>query len=71
MEERKELEQKKDELSISFRARTKDVDVSKMATELGGGGHPAAAGAKIEVESFEEGVEKILQVARKYAKKKT
>lgn len=55
-------------LKISFRSRN-NTDVSKLAQLLGGGGHKAAAGAKIEGLSFDKAVETVLDVARKYAKK--
>ncbi len=55
-------------LSVSFRARS-DFDVSVVAKEIGGGGHKAAAGARIEGLPFDEAVEKVLAAARKYAKK--
>jgi phosphoesterase RecJ-like protein len=32
---------------VSFRSKTKDVNVSDIASQFGGGGHPAAAGARI------------------------
>ena len=54
--------------SISLRSRT-EFDVSKIAVKLGGGGHKAAAGAKIEGLGFDEAVDKVLRVARKFAKK--
>lgn len=53
-------------LSVSLRSRT-NFDVSRIAEELGGGGHKAAAGARIEGMNFEEAREKVLSVARKYA----
>lgn len=55
-------------LSVSFRSRS-GFDVSVIAKELGGGGHKAAAGARIEGMDFDEAVEKVLRAARKYAKK--
>lgn len=55
-------------LSVSFRARSK-FDVSKIASEVGGGGHKAAAGARIEGLPFQDAVNKVLTAARKYAKK--
>lgn len=55
-------------LSVSFRARS-DFDVSKVAAELGGGGHKAAAGARLEGMDFDEAVEKVLEAARKHARK--
>lgn len=62
------VEEKKDKLSVSFRSRT-GYDVSKIALELGGGGHVYASGASIEGLSFDESVEKLLRTVRKYAKK--
>lgn len=55
-------------LSISFRSRS-GFDVSEVAKEVGGGGHKAAAGARIEGLPFDEAVEKVLSAARKHAKK--
>jgi len=55
-------------LSVSFRSRS-GFDVSKIAEEIGGGGHKVAAGARIEGIPFQEAVDKVLTVARKYAKK--
>jgi phosphoesterase RecJ-like protein len=55
-------------LSVSLRSRS-DFDVAEIAKELGGGGHKVAAGARIEGMSFQEAVDKVLEVARKYAKK--
>lgn len=63
------MEEKDDKvLSISFRARS-NFDVSKIAAEIGGGGHKAAAGARIEGLDFSVAVEKVLSAARKHAKK--
>ena len=56
-------------ISASFRSR-QDFDVSAVAKEVGGGGHKAAAGARIEGLSFQEAVNKVLSVARKYAQEK-
>lgn len=55
-------------LKISFRSRN-NFDVSAIAQELGGGGHKTAAGAKVDGLDFNEAVEKVLAVCRKYAKK--
>ena len=63
------LEQEKGKLAISFRSRT-GLDTSKIAGELGGGGHIYASGGKVEGLSFDEAVEKVLSVCRKYANKK-
>lgn len=62
------VETSEDILSVSFRARS-DFDVSKIAAEVGGGGHKAAAGARIEGVPFQEAVNKVLTAARKYVKK--
>jgi phosphoesterase RecJ-like protein len=61
-------ERENGELSASFRSRS-GFDVSKIAKEVGGGGHKAAAGARIEGLCFSDAVEKVLAAARKYAKK--
>lgn len=55
-------------ITISFRGRT-DFDTSKIAKELGGGGHKVASAVKFEGLSFDEVSEKVLAVARKYARK--
>ncbi len=62
------IETSENVLSVSFRSRT-GFDVSKVANEVGGGGHKAAAGARIEGLPFQEAVNKVLTVARKYAQK--
>lgn len=63
------MEEKDDgALSVSLRSRS-GFDVSKIAEEVGGGGHKLAAGARIEGLSFEDAVEKVLAAARKYARK--
>lgn len=58
-------EQEKGILSGSFRART-EIDVSRLAQALGGGGHKGAAGFKFALEelSFEEGVEKVHNIIK-------
>ncbi len=53
-------------LDLSLRART-DFDTSKIAVELGGGGHKAASGAEIIGKSFDEAVSLVLETAKKYA----
>jgi phosphoesterase RecJ-like protein len=62
------VESEKDKLSISLRSRN-GFNTSQIAKELGGGGHIYASGAKIEL-PFEEAVEKVLAVCRKYANHK-
>jgi bifunctional oligoribonuclease and PAP phosphatase NrnA len=61
------FEKEKGKFFVSFRNRT-NFDVSKIASELGGGGHGSSAGVKIEGLPFDKAVEKVLSVARKYAK---
>ncbi|OGM60969.1 hypothetical protein A2955_01735 [Candidatus Woesebacteria bacterium RIFCSPLOWO2_01_FULL_37_19] len=61
------VEQKRGIMNLSFRTRY-DFDVSKIAQELGGSGHTTSAGAWFEFENFDKAVEKVLNVARKYAK---
>lgn len=62
------LEEKKGKLAVSFRSRT-GFDTSQIALELGGGGHIYASGATVEGLSFDRAVDKVLAVARKYAKR--
>ena len=51
---------------IGFRSRLSNLDVSKYAEALGGGGHKMAAGATIEnVETIEEAVDKVLEAVKK------
>lgn len=49
--------------SVSFRNREK-VDVAKIASLLGGGGHSGASGATIHVDTFEEGLKIVLDACR-------
>lgn len=60
------VEDEKKSLKISFRSRS-DLDVSKLAEMLGGGGHKKAAGGMVNGLSFEKAVEKVLETARKFA----
>jgi len=46
--------------------RSKDVDVSKIAEKLGGGGHKQAAGIRFYDISLKEAEEKVLKVIDKY-----
>jgi len=62
------IEEEKGTLNVSFRSRT-GLDVSQIAVELGGGGHRYASGGGIKGLKFDEAVKKVLDVARKYAKK--
>jgi len=48
-------------LTVSFRARDKNVDVSEIAVKLGGGGHKTAAGARLMGMEFDEAVRRVLQ----------
>lgn len=61
------VEEENGDLVVSLRSRT-DFDVSKIAIALNGGGHKAAAAAKIEKMPFDKAVEKVLETARQYAK---
>jgi len=61
------IEEEKNEISVSFRSRNY-FDTSRIALELGGGGHKAASGAKIHGKSFKSALNLILNVARKYTK---
>lgn len=61
------LETERGNLSISFRSRT-DIDVSKLAQKIGGGGHKNAAGARIKGKNFEMAVKLVLREARKFAR---
>jgi len=61
------VEEEKRKLSGSIRARA-DFDVSKIAAELGGGGHAGAAGFSFQM-PFDQAVEKVLAVAKKHAQK--
>lgn len=56
-------------LGISFRSINPDFKILPIAIELGGGGHEVAGGASVEGLPFKEAVKKVLEVARKYAKK--
>jgi phosphoesterase RecJ-like protein len=57
------IEQNDHQVKVSWRARP-GWDVSKIAVEFGGGGHPAAAGADIEG-SLEEVQRRVLDATRK------
>lgn len=60
-------EDEKNILRISFRSRS-NIDVSKLAEQLDGGGHKKAAGGIIKDMPYEKAVAKVLEAARKYAK---
>ena len=59
------IEQEKGILSGSLRSRT-DIDVSKIAIVLGGGGHKGAAGFKFPLNnlSFDDGVNKVQEAIK-------
>jgi phosphoesterase RecJ-like protein len=54
-------------VDISLRGRD-GYDISGLAAELGGGGHKVAAGGQINGLSYADAVEKVVQIAKKYAK---
>ena len=58
------VEQSADKTKVSWRSRP-GVDVSAIATELGGGGHPAAAGADLDG-TFEAIKERVLSRTIEY-----
>lgn len=60
------LEESPGYLRASFRARSTDFDVSKIALQLGGGGHAGAAGATVEG-NFEEAVNKVVNAAKQFS----
>ena len=52
------------EVKVSFRSSdSKTYDVSKLAAELGGGGHKAAAGARLQM-SLDEAVKKVVETVK-------
>ncbi len=59
------LEEKKDLLNISFRAK-KGFDISQIAEACGGGGHKQAGAAMVRDLPFSEAVKKVLEAARSY-----
>ncbi len=61
------VEKEPDILHISFRSRN-GFDVSRIAKELGGGGHKSRAAAIISGGKFDEVLERVLSICRKYAK---
>ena len=58
------VEQKKDVVKVSWRARP-GLDISGIAHSLGGGGHPAAAGAEC-TGTLLEVQEKVIQITKNY-----
>lgn len=61
------IEEEKDVSRFSIRSRH-GFDVSRIALELGGGGHKAAAGAKINL-PLKKALKKAIEVSRKYNKR--
>lgn len=61
-------EEEKGVTRISLRSR-RGFDVSRIAVELGGGGHKAAAGCRLH-KPLEEALREVLKVVKKYAKEK-
>lgn len=62
------IEEKKNFLHVSLRGK-EGTDISKIAEQLGGGGHKQAGGAVIKNIPFDQAVLKALEAARKYVKK--
>lgn len=58
----KEIKDTPNLYNVSFRAHSRDYDVSKLAQKFGGGGHKAAAGANIEGKSPQEIIDKIYSI---------
>jgi len=52
-------------MSVSFRSRT-GVDVSTLASKLGGGGHKWASAARVWDRDYEKTVEKVLREVREF-----
>lgn len=55
----------KETVRISMRARSSATPVDEMAHQLGGGGHPLAAGVRMDDTTEEEAIEQILEQAEK------
>ena len=58
------VEQSHDEVKVSWRTRSLNIDVSKVAHQFGGGGHRAAAGAMIKG-NLPDVQEKVVQTTQK------
>ena len=62
---------KENYVSVSMRSTTNAVDVGKIATEMGGGGHIRAAGYKVkDGKPFDQVISEILKKVRKYQAKR-
>lgn len=61
------VEEGRNATRVSLRSR-RGFDVSRIAVELGGGGHKAAAGARVNL-SLREVLKKVIGISRKYSKK--
>jgi phosphoesterase RecJ-like protein len=58
-------------ISVSMRSTTNAVDVGKITSEMGGGGHVRAAGYKVrDNKSFDQVVSEILEKVRQYQAKR-
>ncbi|MBN1258182.1 DHH family phosphoesterase [Candidatus Peregrinibacteria bacterium] len=64
------MKQNPDYISVSLRSNTNAVDVNKIATEMGGGGHVRAAGYKVRGQPFDEVVGAALAKIRQYQKER-
>ena len=63
------IERKNGEVSVSVRSRTPGFYVIDLVRSLGGGGHLTGGGATIKAENFAKAVKKVLEEARKYARR--
>jgi bifunctional oligoribonuclease and PAP phosphatase NrnA len=61
------LEGEKKHLKVSIRGRNESFSLLPILDELGGGGYVNGGGASIKGLPFSEAVQKVLEVARKYA----
>ncbi|OGC76750.1 hypothetical protein A2619_02420 [candidate division WWE3 bacterium RIFOXYD1_FULL_39_9] len=58
-----EVSEGEDLFNISLRSHYKQIDVSKIAVALGGGGHKMASGVNIPAKTAEEAIAKIIETA--------
>lgn len=63
------VEKKPKYLTLSVRSRYQEFNSSVISEELGGGGHTVASGAVVEGLDFNKAVEKVIQVAKKHARR--